>query len=107
MTPYRSIVTDGAETTNLRNPNGAVFSPSPRVWQPSRAARPGTPPSRAGDPGPRTHVPLAKRVRSGVGWNASSSLMGQVIGFVRSIVIARLLVPDDFGLFSMALTIVL
>jgi lipopolysaccharide exporter len=50
---------------------------------------------------------LAKRVRSGIGWNASSSLLGQVIGFVRSVVIARLLLPDDFGLFSMALTIVL
>lgn len=50
---------------------------------------------------------LAKRVRAGIGWNASSSLLGQIIGFVRSVVIARLLFPDEFGLFSMALTIVL
>src|SRR5882724_6630344 len=51
-------------------------------------------------------VPLRKRVRSGVGWNASSFLVGQVIGLVRSIVIARLLVPEDFGLFGMALTLI-
>lgn len=50
------------------------------------------------------HVPLGKRVRSGVGWNASSSLLGQLIGLVRAIVIARLLLPEDFGLFGMALT---
>jgi hypothetical protein len=51
--------------------------------------------------------PLSKRVRAGIGWNASSSLIGQLISFVRSIVLARLLAPDDFGLFSMALSIVL
>ena len=50
---------------------------------------------------------LAHRVRAGVGWNASSSLISQVIGFIRSIVIARLLVPEEFGLFGMALTIML
>lgn len=50
-------------------------------------------------------VPLGKRVLSGVSWNASSSLVGQVIGLVRSIIIARLLVPEDFGLFGMALTL--
>ncbi len=51
-------------------------------------------------------MPLAKRVRSGVSWNVSSSLIEQLIGFVRSVVLARLLVPEDFGLFGMALTIV-
>src|SRR5258705_1355898 len=50
--------------------------------------------------------PLAKRVRSGVSWSISSSLIGQLLGFVRSIVLARLLAPEDFGLFGMALTIV-
>src|SRR5258707_7760100 len=50
--------------------------------------------------------PLAKRVRSGVSWSISSSLIGQCLGFVRSIVLARLLAPEDFGLFGMALTIV-
>jgi lipopolysaccharide exporter len=52
------------------------------------------------------NLPLAKRVRSGVSWNVSSSLIEQLIGFVRSVVLARLLVPEDFGLFGMALTIV-
>src|SRR5882672_4413862 len=52
-----------------------------------------------------TNLPLRKRVRSGVSWNVSSSLIGQSIGFVRSIVLARLLAPEDFGLFGMALTI--
>ena len=51
-------------------------------------------------------LPLAKRVRSGVSWNVSSSLIEQLIGFVRSVVLARLLAPEDFGLFGMALTIV-
>jgi PST family polysaccharide transporter len=44
-------------------------------------------------------------VRSGIGWNVSSSLVGQFIGFVRSVTLARLLAPEDFGLFTMALTI--
>lgn len=33
-------------------------------------------------------------------------MIGQLIGFVRSVVLARLLAPEDFGLFGMALTIV-
>lgn len=33
-------------------------------------------------------------------------MVGQVIGLIRSIVIARLLVPEDFGLLSMALTVI-
>ena len=48
---------------------------------------------------------LTKRYRTAVGWNASASLLGQGITFLRSIIIARLLVPDDFGLFAMALTV--
>src|SRR5678815_2196713 len=53
-----------------------------------------------------TNLPLMNRVRSGVSWNLSSSLIGQFIAFVRSVVLARLLAPEDFGLFGMALTIV-
>ena len=45
-------------------------------------------------------------MRSGISWNVSSSLVGQFIGFVRSVTLARLLAPEDFGLFTMALTIV-
>ncbi|MEP6719609.1 MAG: oligosaccharide flippase family protein [bacterium] len=57
----------------------------------------------------RTHVlnlPLGKRVRSGLNWNVSSSLVAEAIRFARSVVLARILVPEDFGLFGMALTIV-
>jgi len=53
-----------------------------------------------------TDKPLAKRVRSGVSWNVSASLIAEVIRFIRSILLARLLVPEDFGLFGMALTVV-
>jgi lipopolysaccharide exporter len=53
-----------------------------------------------------TTLPLVTRVRSGISWNVSSSLVGQFIGFLRSVTLARLLAPEDFGLFAMALTIV-
>jgi lipopolysaccharide exporter len=53
-----------------------------------------------------TSLPLAKRVRSGFSWNVSSSLIEQLISFARSVILARLLVPEDFGLYGMALTIV-
>jgi PST family polysaccharide transporter/lipopolysaccharide exporter len=53
-----------------------------------------------------TNLPLRKRVRSGVAWSFSSALIGELIRFVRSIALARILVPEDFGLFGMALTIV-
>src|SRR2546427_2212375 len=53
-----------------------------------------------------TSLPLAKRVRSGISWNVSSSLIGELIRFIRSIVLARLLAPEDFGLLGMALTII-
>ncbi len=51
-------------------------------------------------------LPLGKRVRAGLTWNVSSSLIAEAIRFVRSVVLARILVPEDFGLFAMALTIV-
>jgi O-antigen/teichoic acid export membrane protein len=54
----------------------------------------------------KVNRPLAKRVRSGLSWNISSSLITESIRLVRSVVLARLLVPEDFGLFGMALTVV-
>src|ERR1044072_3424263 len=50
-------------------------------------------------------VSLGKRVRAGLGWILSSSLVGELIRFLRSVILARLLLPEDFGLFGMALTI--
>lgn len=55
---------------------------------------------------PTTELPLATRVRAGLSWNVSSALITEWIRFVRSIILARLLVPADFGLFAMALTVV-
>jgi lipopolysaccharide exporter len=49
---------------------------------------------------------LTKRVVSGAGWVAASALIGRAVGFARAVVLARLLAPDDFGVFSMALTVV-
>lgn len=53
-----------------------------------------------------TDPPLLERVRSGISWNASSILLVQAVAFVRSIIIARVLFPEDFGLFGMALTVI-
>ena len=49
---------------------------------------------------------LTSRVQSGVIWNAVSVSSTYLSGLVRSIVMARLLMPDDFGLLGMALTVV-
>ena len=49
---------------------------------------------------------LTERTLSGARWMTSSTVAGRVIGFARAIILARLLVPDDFGVFSMAITVV-
>jgi O-antigen/teichoic acid export membrane protein len=49
---------------------------------------------------------LTSRVQSGVIWNTISVSSTYLAGLVRSIVVARLLMPDDFGLIGMALTVV-
>lgn|GEM_PF-486238 len=51
-------------------------------------------------------LPLAKRVRAGLSWNVSSAVITESMRLLRSIILARLLVPADFGLFAMALTVV-
>src|SRR6266550_4022683 len=58
------------------------------------------------EPADGPSLPLAKRIRSGFSWLVSSSLIGELIRFARSVVLARILLPEDFGLFGMALTIV-
>ncbi|MGH9872418.1 MAG: oligosaccharide flippase family protein [Pyrinomonadaceae bacterium] len=55
---------------------------------------------------PRAALPLGRRVRAGISLNLSSSVITEFIRFARSVMLARLLVPEDFGLFGMALTIV-
>jgi len=48
---------------------------------------------------------LTDRVRSGVALSAASAVLTQAVGLARSVVLARLLAPDDYGLFGMALTV--
>jgi lipopolysaccharide exporter len=47
------------------------------------------------------------RVRAAAGWVAASMLLTQAVALGRSIITARLLSPDDFGLYSMAATAVM
>lgn len=49
---------------------------------------------------------LTDRTLSGARWMASSAVTARIVGFARAIILARLLVPDDFGVFSMAVTVV-
>jgi O-antigen/teichoic acid export membrane protein len=74
---------------------GMTASASTEIESPEILADPIVAPSRS----------LAKRVRSGFSWNVASALITETIRFVRSIILARLLVPEAFGLFAMALTI--
>src|SRR5437870_12209 len=48
---------------------------------------------------------LTNRVRVGAIWNVASLALTRLVAISRSIVLARLLSPDDFGLFGMALTL--
>lgn len=49
---------------------------------------------------------LTSRVQSGVVWNTVSVSSSYLLGLVRSVIMARLLLAEDFGLFGMALTVV-
>ena len=48
---------------------------------------------------------LSGKMYAGVGWTAFSSLFGQVLMFLRTLVLARLLSTGDFGLIGMAYTV--
>lgn len=49
---------------------------------------------------------LTSRVQSGIIWNTISVSSTYLLGLVRSVIMARLLLAEDFGLFGMALTVV-
>ena len=49
---------------------------------------------------------LTSRVQSGIFWNTISVSSSYLLGLVRSVIMARLLLAQDFGLFGMALTVV-
>lgn len=49
---------------------------------------------------------ISVRAVRGVAWLGSGQLIRQLLGFATNIVLARMLVPDDFGLFGMAFAII-
>jgi len=55
---------------------------------------------------PETTTTLPQQVVSGVGWKVATVAVVQVTRIVVGVVLARLLVPRDFGLASMALLFV-
>ena len=49
---------------------------------------------------------LKKKVVQGLGWNLVASVLCQVLNVATKIIIARLLFPADFGLFTMAFLVI-
>lgn len=49
---------------------------------------------------------LSRKIQAGLIWNSVSVFLTYLVGLVRSVVLARILTPDDFGLFGMALTVI-
>lgn len=50
--------------------------------------------------------PLEARIRSGLRWSFLNQVVGRVVSVVSGIVLARILVPEDFGVFAVALLVV-
>lgn len=46
---------------------------------------------------------LAQKATRGIAWVVMSTIVIRILGFITSIVLARLLVPEDFGLFAIGL----
>lgn len=55
---------------------------------------------------PTTPQEFGSRLLGGLSWTVSSQLASQVVTFVVGVLLARLLVPSDFGILSMALAYV-
>jgi lipopolysaccharide exporter len=49
--------------------------------------------------------PIARRLGSGLGWSTTSNLVLRTGNFAMSLIMARLIAPDQFGIFAVALTI--
>jgi len=56
-----------------------------------------------GEAGPGGAAPLTARVARGAGWIVAGRLAAGLLGFVNTIIVARLLAPEDFGLVAMGL----
>ncbi len=48
------------------------------------------------------HHELLLRVLHGTFWMLNSNVFGRALNLARGVILARLLVPDDFGLFGLA-----
>ncbi len=55
----------------------------------------------------RQHQSLSKKVIYSGGWVFAMRLGGRALGFVRTIILARLLAPEDFGLLGIAMLAIL
>lgn len=51
-----------------------------------------------------TGSPMASRIRRGLGWSTASNLVLRIGNFCVSIIMARLIAPEQFGIFAVALT---
>jgi O-antigen/teichoic acid export membrane protein len=59
------------------------------------------------DPGSASALAaLSKQVKSGLGWGLVNTLGGKVISFATGIILARLLVPSQYGTYAIGLTAV-
>lgn len=50
-------------------------------------------------------ISIRRLVTSALVWSTGSTALTQVLAFVRSIILARLLNPEAYGLFSMAVVV--
>ena len=50
--------------------------------------------------------PLEARIRKGLRWSFLNQLVGRVVSVASGIVLARILVPEDFGVYAVALLVV-
>lgn len=76
------------------------FDDGAQEWRPiERAAEPEVAPP---DPG----GPLGDKVRRGLRWSGLNLVVAKLVSFSSGIILARVLVPDDFGAYAAALAIV-
>jgi O-antigen/teichoic acid export membrane protein len=52
---------------------------------------------------PQQREPLIALVRAGLGWSFLSNVLGRVGTLLSGIVLARILSPEDYGVFAVAL----
>lgn len=53
-----------------------------------------------------SHTELLPRILHGTFWMLNSNMFARVLSLTRGVILARLLVPDDFGLFNLATVVI-